>query len=223
MRVLIIPDVHGRTLWKEHVKEEHDLCVFLGDYFDSWDETAASQIANFREIMEYKKANKDKTKCLIGNHDHHYIRGCNGGTSGYQKVHAVDIQLVMEEFMDELQAAYILRHETSNILFTHAGVSKSFLKLPYIAIDENSPTLDEDLNMLMKHKPTCFMFNGRESHGDDVYQTPIWIRPKSLIADKIDGYVQVVGHTQMKEISVQDGVIFTDVHGFNTEPIIISL
>lgn len=32
-------------------------------------------------------------------------------------------------------------------------------------------------------KPRTFIFNGRDSYGDDMGQTPIWIRPRSLMRD----------------------------------------
>ena len=34
--ILIIPDIHGRTFWKECIKCECDEIIFLGDYLDPY-------------------------------------------------------------------------------------------------------------------------------------------------------------------------------------------
>ena len=35
--ILIIPDIHGRTFWKECIKcREYDEIIFLGDYLDPY-------------------------------------------------------------------------------------------------------------------------------------------------------------------------------------------
>jgi hypothetical protein len=63
----------------------------------------------------------------------------------------------------------------------------------------------ELLNDLFHKQPSAFKFNGVDPSGDDVYQTPIWIRPESLIkANKKSlekNFIQVFGHTRIKKIS----------------------
>ena len=118
-----------------------------------------------------------------------------------------------------LQMAY--RHE--NYLFTHAGVTKTFLQ-------ENGWTnnaIDEFINNLWKYKPKAFLFNGTNSIGDDISQTPIWVRPKSLIKDSKNlGLIQIVGHTQMKSIDIKgkstgSKYFFIDTLGASKEYLII--
>ena len=37
MKVLIIPDVHGRDFWRKAIsREEYDKIIFLGDYTDPY-------------------------------------------------------------------------------------------------------------------------------------------------------------------------------------------
>jgi len=64
-----------------------------------------------------------------------------------------------------------------------------------------------DLNEMFKYKPLAFMFNGFNAYGDDLWQTPIWIRPKSLMEVNRDylrkEIIQVVGHTSMKQIDIE--------------------
>jgi hypothetical protein len=61
-----------------------------------------------------------------------------------------------------------------------------------------------------------FEFNGFDSSGDNTTQTPIWIRPRSLMSAnkkhkkslKKD-YIQIVGHTAMRRINLEDSDKFT--------------
>jgi hypothetical protein len=73
-----------------------------------------------------------------------------------------------------------------------------------------------DLNEMFRYKPRAFDFNGFESSGDNTTQTPIWIRPRSLMSAnkkhkkglKKD-YIQIVGHTTMRKIDLKGNDIFT--------------
>ena len=64
--ILIIPDIHGRNFWKNAVEkhfEDTSKTIFLGDYLDPypWEGiTRKEAIANFQEIIDFKKENKDK-------------------------------------------------------------------------------------------------------------------------------------------------------------------
>lgn len=71
MKTLIIPDLHGKTIWRAIIeKEQPNRIIFLGDYFDCYGEfSAAEQIFNFEEIVRYKRSSPDKEVILlIGNH-----------------------------------------------------------------------------------------------------------------------------------------------------------
>ena len=39
MKILILPDIHGRTFWKKPCEnpKEFDLIIFLGDYLDPYE------------------------------------------------------------------------------------------------------------------------------------------------------------------------------------------
>ena len=50
--------------------------------------------------------------------------------------------------------------------------------------------------------------------GDEICQTPIWVRPYSLRSDKLDYYIQVVGHTPQDNIILSDdGIVLIDTLG----------
>lgn len=70
MEMLIVPDVHGRTFWKDVIDSNLSV-VFLGDYTDPYPQEEISKkqtIDNFKEIIEFAKENKNRVTLLLGNH-----------------------------------------------------------------------------------------------------------------------------------------------------------
>jgi hypothetical protein len=205
---IYIGDIHGRAVWKDIVAAHPDATTitFIGDYFDSFDISPVAQLHNIGQIVEFKKdkdhLGKTKVNLLIGNHDHHYWPGVGGGgTSGYQQVHSFQF----EQFFDINKAHFKMAALVGNALCTHAGVSPVFLKDWGWNEGDDIVTF---LNDLFVYRPRVFQFQGRDPYGDDIYQTPIWIRPGALQRvnkqDTIikDQYIQIVGHTQQQNIYV---------------------
>ena len=214
MRTLVLGDTHGRFLWKQIIEQEQpDKVIFIGDYFDSFDIPGVDQIHNFKEITEYKESGKAEVILLIGNHDYHYMPGVTDKYSGYQHKLAPFITQIIEENKHHLQMAY----QMNEYLFTHAGVSSAFMNNVFGIEEqwqtENIATL---LNDQFKYKPLTFDFGAMVSikkmsffldpYGDNTEQSPIWIRPRSLMSANRDTLrtqvVQVVGHTQVERIDV---------------------
>lgn len=164
LKIIAIGDIHGRKIWEDIVvKNDYDVVVFMGDYFDSKEGiSAADQIANFKNILAFKKENPEKVKLLFGNHDFHYHYPIEWYT-GYQVEGGYDIQEILKDAQ------------------------------PY----------------LFKYKPIAFRFTPGENMsdtGDDVTQSPIWVRIPSLLNDMVEMH-QVVGHTATPEIH---NLIFDD-------------
>jgi predicted phosphodiesterase len=73
-KILVIPDVHGRSFWKEATEKYDQECekiIFLGDYVDPYQDegfTRKDAIRTLEEIIEFKLENKDKVVMLLGNH-----------------------------------------------------------------------------------------------------------------------------------------------------------
>jgi len=87
VRIIALGDTHGRTDWKQIISnEKFDKVVFMGDYFDTYEDISPEQQKeNFKDIIAYKKANMNKVVLLFGNHDFHYLRNINETYSGYQQ------------------------------------------------------------------------------------------------------------------------------------------
>jgi len=95
-------------------------------------------------------------------------------------------------------------------LFTHAGVSPVWMDKVFGPDGWSKDTVVVDLNELFRYKPKIFEFTGLEPTGDNAIQTPIWIRPRSLMyANKKhekglkNDYIQIVGHTVMKKLNLE--------------------
>lgn len=204
-KTVFIGDVHGSDRWKSVVSKERDAdrFVFVGDYFDSFDIPGLIQMHNFKEIMEFKKNSSVEVVTLIGNHDYHYFPeiGSNG-TSGYQVRLAPAISMLIQENRQNLQIAYSF----DNVLCTHAGVSEVFLDQVFGYKIWNVNKIVENLNELFEYKPKSFEFNGFEPTGDNRSQTPLWIRPRSLVAASKNirkSFYQVVGHTELRYMDIE--------------------
>lgn len=195
-KLIAIGDIHGRDTWKEILAQEgnYGVVVFIGDYFDSWDLDAKTQMDNFKEIMALKKKRKNNVITLIGNHDLQYM--VDGERySGYQDKYADMFRTLLEDNRRNLDFVY----KYEDMLFSHAGVTKTWAKDN--KIDQKNPL---EINKLSLDS-FCFNNQGNcDNSGDDVFQSPMWVRPKSLKADIIDGYTQVVGHTETEHVTPVD-------------------
>jgi hypothetical protein len=215
MRTVVIGDTHGRSNWKLAIHQEKpDRVIFIGDYFDSFELSGVEQIDNFKQIIQYKEDNPQvEVVMLIGNHDHHYFPEIGyTGTSGYQSGIAPSITQVIDENRHHLQMAYGF----GDYLFTHAGVSPVWMDKVFGPDDWSKENIVVDINEMFRYKPRAFDFTGLEPSGDNAIQTPIWIRPRSLMSAnkkhpkglKKD-YIQIVGHTQMRRLDLDGSDKFT--------------
>ena len=201
MKILTIGDPHGRDDWKDilYYAKYIDKVVFIGDYFDSFDLDAQTQMENFKEIVAYKRKFPDKAVLLYGNHDLHYILHTEC-YSGFQDKYKWMIETLLLDAEDVMQWAY----EADGYLFTHAGVTKTWCVRKNI--DPNN--LVESINA---QPPESFAYAKDavcSRGGDDIFQSPVWVRPYSLAEDMIPGYKQVVGHTEEDQIyMLEDGMI----------------
>jgi hypothetical protein len=73
MKILVLGDIHGRSIWRDIILKENDAdkIIFLGDYVSTNNPyiTSEVQISELTKILTYKDINKDKVILLRGNHD----------------------------------------------------------------------------------------------------------------------------------------------------------
>lgn len=227
MKILVIPDVHGSHHW-EVAKElivNVDQIVFLGDYFDSWENEWPDQGENFSNICSFKRANPQKVRVLIGNHDWSYLSGTKMGSncSGHQNKHIAEIRSLLTANKDIIDVAA----ELDGYVFAHAGFTNYWvkdMKHHFHMVFDEWPD-DETGNPGKVWNENEFSikflndyFHGRthiygddtfdeqfdelldwhgffSGSGDEIMQGPLWVRPASLLRDAYFPK-QVVGHTE---------------------------
>ena len=232
MKTVIIGDIHGRQTWSTILKENTDAkrIIFVGDYFDSSTIPYRDQIQNFKNIIQLKEHSSIEIIMLIGNHDHHYFPDViKDNMSKYQSQSSQAIIEAISENRHHLQMAY----QFNNILCTHAGVGKTFLDRELGIHSWTIENIANDLNTLFKLNPLAFKFKNfgikTDPTGDNIGQTPIWIRPLSLMLDGMalkDKIIQVVGHTQMQNIPTSEEMgsgrfYFIDTFGGSCEYLVV--
>lgn len=214
-KIVVIGDIHGRDVWKKIIIQEcPDKVIFIGDYLDG-KINIKNQWFNFEDIIEYAQCSN--TVLLLGNHDYHYINGISEQYSGYNHSTKLHISDLLTNSIDCKLVKLV--HVEDNIMFSHAGVSNTFLRrsIKDIGLNyEEVEDIEEFLNDLLFYTQKTIGFgyynNGEwnDAYGDNAYQSPIWIRPESLIKDKIDNYIQVVGHTSQETITQKENIYFID-------------
>lgn len=221
MKHIVIGDIHGRTVWKDIVEKEKDTdkVVFVGDYVDSHDIGIKKQVKNFKEILDYKKKNPDRVVLLFGNHDYHYLPETVSRSETYSGFrYPLYKELSNRIKQGVVSGLFKLCYLYENILISHSGVTNTWCENNNIDLNN----LEESINTLFKEDTYSIRFNSinpngksmsmSDPYGDNVYQSPIWVRPASLIHDGLGDYIHVVGHTRTKENSAKlfKNVCFTD-------------
>ena len=204
MKILVFGDIHGLMDWEGILKKEtFDKVVFLGDYVDSHENLSPDVFkTTLRKLIDVKQQLQDRCVLLYGNHDASYLN--NEQSSQWNQKTNDECLEYLQFLYDERLIQPVFIHD--DIIFSHAGVSKTWLS--------DIACLNDVYDITFDNLPLCtFDFNlycGYDEYGDTVSQSPIWIRPGSLLQDKIDGYRQVVGHTRMEVPKEIDGCFFID-------------
>lgn len=166
-KILVIPDIHGRTFWEEPVKQylhQVDRVVFLGDYLDPYPNEGKEYLpedvfSNMMKIIDLKHAHDDKVILLKGNHDQHYSseKFCElaGGTrmdeQNWDKYHKL-----FNENGDLFKIAHFEIINDLPYIFSHAGLTPYWLnkvnteiwRMCDNKISITDPAIIEKINML---------------------------------------------------------------------------
>ena len=135
MKILVLPDIHGRDFWRKPCEniDKYDKVVFLGDYLDPYDfeeisvETA---IDTFKDILRFAKDNP-KVVILLGNHDCPYFSPTYYGFSSYHCRHSRQFHDTISGIFKEHEDQFKIAHSEGNILFTHAGCVSHWLSFAF--------------------------------------------------------------------------------------------
>jgi len=186
MKILIVPDVHGRDFWIEpcsHI-DEFDKVIFLGDYHDPYPFQVSAEKSRhmLRDIVAFVENNKDKVICLLGNHDANYIYYPT--SKRFDKFHQKEIRNLLNKL--DLQLAY----KEDNYIFSHSGILPEWLEF-------NNLTLEDVLNNNVREYALMQISPNRD--GDDNCGSCIWGDVSEYhFSKKLPDYYQIFGHTQLQ-------------------------
>ena len=230
MKTVIIPDVHGRTFWKEAAERfPGERFIFLGDYLDPYDLEAVhfnitpeSTIENFREIIAFKKRNPDRVTLLLGNHDCEYMYGkdvcnCRCDHRNY---------FLIQELFRENKDLFVLAAEAflggKHFVFSHAGIQIGWMEKHIKGWNIGNLVQkfnDSNRQALAVDHPECTSFAmalseaDKERSGESDCGSPVWADAEMMNEGyQLSEIVQVVGHSCMRfnTPAITPNVIYTD-------------
>lgn len=194
-KILLIPDVHGRTFWRKALDFKGEV-IFLGDYLDPYPHEQISMddaISEFKDIMEWGRENQN-VHLLLGNHDWHYI---------YPELHASRKDFYYaDDVLSLFESNKSLFHRywfVGGTLFTHAGLSKGWMKW----------MLKTDWRDAIETADSVDLFAcGPKRGGENPVSGPLWLDYRELDPDRLNSFhkdeiwldeevkFQIFGHTQ---------------------------
>lgn len=233
MKILVIPDLHGKTIWKEAVVNLYfDICIFLGDYVDASLDVSDKQICdNLLQIIQYKKENPDNVFLLLGNHDIHYMYYPNYPCSGFREA----LQPVLTSIFINDQSSFQIAFQQNNYLFTHAGVSKNwygkhkenFNFKGNLAVNLNNINNSDKRNILHEVGEIRGGWGLNKQHGG-----PTWADKSETLQSMLKGFHQIVGHSKVSNLTkIYEGdneesdtsITYCDCLGSKTEFLLLEL
>ncbi|MCQ2148594.1 MAG: metallophosphoesterase [Bacteroidales bacterium] len=202
---IIIPDVHGRTFWRDAVKgHENDPIIFLGDYLDPYDHegiTPNEAYNEFKDIIEFKKRHMDNVVLLLGNHDMGYldtgINECRRDYPGSRR----NKELILQN-LDLFDLVHCIEVNEEKVLFSHAGISREWIEsCPWLFDKENfrPEFLNELLHDTDKHQELflALSYVSKMRGGYDCCGSAIWADIREFLqgCHFLEGYMHIFGHT----------------------------
>ena len=131
-KVILIPDLHGRTFWKKAVAEADSdtRIVFLVDYTDPYpfeEITPAEAYHNFVDVLDFAR-NRPHVELLLGNHDCGYLFGekvcnCRADEERYE-----EIRQLMLDNRDLFKFCTVLDMGGLPYMVSHAGINRQWLE-----------------------------------------------------------------------------------------------
>lgn len=198
MKIVVLGDIHGRTIWKDIVEKENpDRTVFLGDYVSTHEGVSTDQqIDNFMDILVAKEEQPQKYVLLRGNHDIQHL--------GYWWTEDSGLNPKVQDFMSQpdirgrfltaSQWVYEMQIGDEHIVCSHAGISKVWMEQN--DIQDVADINLEPPSLVFSFTPASFY----DMDGNSISQPCVWIRPSALTQSAIPGYTQIVAHTPIKKL-----------------------
>jgi hypothetical protein len=212
-KVLVIPDIHQcLSFAEEALSESFDTVVFLGDYFDCYEQPDGKVYYSIEDTCHWLNRTKEilghRGIWLLGNHDLSYLESSlamnhtKGGhpklnytCSGYSNNKATAIKKYLHpNFLPELK----LSASVDGYILSHAGFHPDTLPYnPSLSVEELIQLLSDrwsDESRTFRHYLDHWVGRASWSRGGrSMTGSPIWLDWDEFVP--IKGVNQIVGHT----------------------------
>lgn len=219
MKYLFVGDVHNHhyifndidRLDKEY---NFDRIVFIGDYVDDWNTTNHESLKTLNKVLELKNEDKEKYTLLLGNHELSYLGyPCSGHRFELEDL----ITSKLKENINCFDLATSVNCEGNIYICSHAGFNNEFIKELYPE-DYNETNFYYTMVGFNKDKlnnlePFTYCSYLRGGHHE--FSSSMWCdRREHKYFSKLKQYIpnQIVGHTPVKTIILENGIYFIDTH-----------
>lgn len=205
LKRIIFGDFHGHfdSLNAIYQMEKPYEVIHLGDYFDNFSNDVNKIKGDFESLLKLRDKHLSDTKngdfiLLLGNHDYHYLQYGLEKYSGYNTGYDIWAHQKLQELWDNKQLKIVWYDFTTHTLYSHAGVTNTWLKEN--RMEGIDLTYLNDPKMINLFSLRFTYAGGGDWYGDSVYSSPIWVRPNALLSDMyVDErgvkWTQIVGHT----------------------------
>lgn len=226
IKLLIVPDVHGRDFWFGPVMSNLDKeIVFLGDYVDPYKDegiTKERAIEVLTEIIGLRRENENIT-LLLGNHDAGYALDANICECRRDWARSNTISDIFKNNIDLFDIAMEKRIGGKHFLLSHAGVHRnSWIKYNSYIFPKGFRASAKSFNeMLHSSDPEIrkgFNYALRDISfyrgGIDGYGSILWADIREFLKSKHNDktkIIQIVGHTQLTQpINIRNKIYCLD-------------
>lgn len=235
--IIVIPDLHGRTFWKEAVEKYPDAdTIFLGDYLDPYNGEGISHRdarQNFTEVLDYARSHTNVT-LLFGNHDLVYWFPYNWGRkdTGWEE----ELLQQLRENIDLFRMFAVREVNGRRWLFSHAPLFEEWItytEMPHDLreMEDRIWKMLDAYNRFEENDGSKDFWDRRHDAHDAVWKTlgrasklrggidrcgaPVWADVRE-IADGCELYrdadYYVFGHTQQNRPIITDRFACLDTH-----------
>jgi hypothetical protein len=193
--LIVIGDLHGRSVWKTIDPAQHDHVVFVGDYTDSFLLGDEMIFDNLFDIIALKQAFPNKVTLLLGNHDIQYLHYPDNRCSGYRPSMQADLTKLFRQH----KALFDVAWQYDNYLVTHAGLTRRWWAWAQtqsvLLTGWQDVSLAEQLNRLHRSPARWLLFTVGPRRGGFQIAGPLWADEQDTLSDPLRDYHQIVGHT----------------------------
>jgi hypothetical protein len=171
---------------------------------------------NLLKIIELKITRSEQIELLLGNHDVQYLHYPHYLCSGFRPTMQRTLTALFQDKRDLFKVAY----QKENYLISHAGITNKWfadfsdIRLVQQIRDENDNVADI-INKIEQTAQRWLLHQAGKSRGGEGPGGITWADRKEMIADMLEGYHQIVGHTVVPEVEKVDqkgkSVTFIDV------------